>query len=120
MPEVFAPANGPTLKGYRSKHQAQVRRAEFEPPYSQRSRKGPISVGRTVALVFETPETDAYYIVGFFEARGGAEAFSYQLPWDSASLLWSCGEWDVVQIGTIAGEAMMRVTASFKREFDLI
>ncbi|MCZ4269022.1 phage tail protein [Rhodobacteraceae bacterium G21628-S1] len=117
---VFTPAYEPTLDGYSDEKAAKVRRAEFEGGYSQRSRMGPNSLGRTVPVQWEVPDSIKAYIDGFFDDRGGAEAFQYQLPWDDTAKLWTAEKWTAVPIGKRGTETMWRLSATLQQEFDIL
>ncbi|WP_420567839.1 phage tail protein [Thalassovita sp.] len=117
---IFTPAYEPTLSGYSDEKAAKVRRAEFEGGYSQRSRVGPNALGRTVPVQWEVPDSVKTYIDGFFEARGGSEAFQYQLPWDGTAKLWTAEAWTVVPIGKRGVETMWRLSATLRQEFDIL
>lgn len=116
----FNPAWEPTLEGYAEDKTPNVRRAQFEGGYSQRSKTGPNSVGREVSLSWEVEQAQKDYIDGFLSDRGGAEAFHYQLPWDVEATLWTCEAWGSVPIGTSRGATMWRIRATFRQEFDIV
>jgi phage-related protein len=120
MTPVFAPVYQPTLAGFSDEKQAKVRRAEFEGGYSQRSRVGPNSIGRTAPVQWEVPDSVKDYIDDFFKERGGSEAFLYQLPWDTAQVLWTVETWTCVPIGTRGAETFWRLSTSLRQEFDIL
>jgi phage-related protein len=119
LPE-FTPANQPTLANFSDDKTVQVRRAQFEGGYSQRSRVGPNATSRTVPLQWEVPDPDKAYIDGFFTARSGAEAFIYQLPWDDAAQVWTVETWTMTPIGILGPETVWRISTSLRREFDIV
>ena len=115
----FQPEIEPVLDGYSEQAMAQVRRAEFEGGYSQRSRSGPNSVRRTVPVQFVVPEDRKKYIVDFLGARAGSEAFLYQLPWDTDAGLWTVEQWSASPIGTRGRQAVWRINFTLNGEFDI-
>lgn len=118
--QVLTPAYEPTLDGYKDGGKATVNRAEFEGGYSQRSRPGPNSVGRSLSLSWEVPDSEKDALFAFFEARAGAEAFLYQPPWEASQTVWTCEAWDSVPIGKRGTESFWRVTTTFRKEFDIV
>lgn len=93
-PPALVPPKPPAVSGFRVSAQPQIYRAEFEGGYSQRSRKGPGNVARRGTLSWvnlSAAERDA--LLGFLEARGGSEAFTYQLPGHGAAQLWTAPGW---------------------------
>lgn len=117
---TFAPAVCPQMYQSPREFTANVRRAEFEGGYSQRSRTGPNAISQVVHLQWDVAESVADAVEAFFVARGGAEAFRYQLPWSGSELIWTCTEWTKVPLGARNGEKMWRVRATFKQEFDIL
>lgn len=117
---VFEPSYEPTLTGYSDEKAAKVRRAEFEGGYSQRSRVGPNALGRTVPVQWEAPDIVKTYIDDFFHARGGSEAFQYQLPWDGSVKLWTVQAWTAVPIGKRGTATVWRLSTTLRQEFDIL
>lgn len=116
---TFAPVVCPQLFQAPREFKANVRRAEFEGGYSQRSRTGPNAISQMVPLQWDVVESAADAVEAFLHARGGSEAFRYRLPWSDDELIWTCAEWTKVPLGSRNGERMWRVRANFKQEFDI-
>lgn len=117
---VFVPPVEPLREGYGDSETATINRAVFEGGYSQRSTGGPNNVGRDLALVFPCDDDQRAEIIGFLRARKGAEAFTWQSPWDDAPQLWTCETWQSVTVGQRGSRTIWRLSATFRREFDLI
>lgn len=119
MAIVFSPIAEPTIAGFSDEATARVRRADFEGGYSQRSSLGPNSIARMVPLQWEVPDAAKSYIVDFFRARGGVEAFQYQLPWDDRPYLWTAEAWTCVPIGKKGAATFWRLRTTLRQEFDI-
>lgn len=117
---VFNPDAEPTRAGYSDLSEARALRAEFEGGYSQRSRPGPNPINRSVATQWDVADDVKDYIVGFFHDRAGVDAFQYQMPWDAAPGLWTTESWTCVPIGKRGAATVWRISAAFRREFDII
>lgn len=115
---VFAPPVEPIRDGYGDAETAAVNRAQFEGGYAQRSAKGPNNVGRELALQFLCDDDQRAAIIGFLRARRGAEAFTWQSPWDAAAQVWTCEAWQSQPAGTRGSRTVWRLSATFRREFD--
>ncbi|WP_208348690.1 phage tail protein [Pseudaestuariivita rosea] len=120
MALVFAPPVQPTIEGYEERYETSTRRAEFEGGYSQRSTTGPNALRQTAALVWDLAEPDKDVIARFLAARRGAEAFLYQLPWQSTARLWTCAAWTQAPIGWRGTTPFWRLRATFRQEFDIL
>jgi phage-related protein len=116
MPETLT-VREPRLTGQQTQHSATVIVAEFEGGYRQRARPGPNGVRRRLSLEWPgMPEAEAETLLAFLKARGGAEAFFYTPPGESAAVLWTCASWSDAWVGRSA----RTVTAQFEEEFDLV
>jgi len=58
---------------------------------------------------------DGQTIDGFFNARGGAEPFLYQLPADTITRRWVCSEWTKVE----ESDLITRISATWREVFDI-
>ena len=97
MPETFTPPKSPSRSGYGNDTEAGVRKASFEPPYSQRSPMGVQNLSTEVRLTFNNlSPADRDLIVNFMIARRGYQAFNYHVPGEAASRLWTCARWGIL------------------------
>lgn len=89
-----------------------VRRAQFGDGYSQRSRDGINSRTSSWSLSFTNrSQAEADAIIAFLDARGGVEAFTFDLPGENSGRLYVCEDYARTPGGTLFG-----VSATFKEE----
>ncbi|MCT4332632.1 phage tail protein [Paracoccus sp. YLB-12] len=89
-----------------------LRRASFGDGYTQASPSGLNHVRRIVRLEWSyLTLTEAQAIDTFLTARGGYQAFSYQLNGEAEPRRWTCSEWSVTD-----GHPS-QVRAVFKEDF---
>ena len=101
--------------GAAKKAQPNVRIAQFGSGYSQRSTFGINQDPKTWDLKWENltlAESDD--IEDFLEARGGAEAFNWSPPDETASYVWICRSWTK----TMPYSNLFNIQATFEQVFE--
>jgi len=114
MAELFAPQRGPDF-GLTTGHEPRVLQADFGDGFAQRARDGINSDPLTLRLSWTNlTESEKDEIDAFLVARGGYEAFDWQMPTESSSRRWVCPSWsfDLVDAGVFA------LSATFREVFD--
>ena len=101
--------------GASKKAQPNVRVAQFGSGYSQRSTFGINQDPKVWDLSWENrTATDANSIEDFLEARGGAEAFNWSPPDETASYVWVCRSWTK----TMPYSNLFNIQATFEQVFE--
>lgn len=94
---------------------ARAARIEFGDGYAQRFRRGPVR--QTLSLKWPPLATaDADALLAFLAARGGAEAFYYDVGSGGGLELWSCASWSSSE----PTDGLVTVSAEFEREHDIV
>ena len=115
MTDTFAPPVFPNVGSSRDV-KARVLTAQFGDGYSQRAPDGLNAVGKTLTIEWQKlTKAQAQEIEDFFVARGGATAFFYQPPKESAPLKWTCAAWRRVSQSNTAES----LSATFDQVYDL-
>jgi phage-related protein len=112
--DTFVPPRCPN-QGSARQVTARTREAQFGDGYSQRAVDGLNSIGKLLSLEWPLlTQAQAQEIEDFFKAKGGATAFLYQPPKESAPLQWICKEWT-----RTSGGPREALSANFIQVFDL-
>ncbi len=91
---TFTPPIAPSIETTRSM-KPKVLHADFGDGYIQRAPDGLNAQMETITVAWSRLKpVDAKTIVDFLTARGGAEAFLWTAPRDTAPKLWIADSWD--------------------------
>jgi phage-related protein len=94
--------------------EVKVLKAEFGDGYSQPTPDGLNNVRQVVTLQWDYLEADEKQaIIGFMEARKGAEPFTYQIPGEIRALNWTCDEWSFSALPA----SLYNVSAKLRQSF---
>lgn len=114
---TFAPPVAPSV-GSAPDNEVRLLTASFGDGYEQVAADGLNSRRQVWRLTWQTlTKSQADAIVGFLNARGGAEPFDWTPPGEAAAMRFRCPEWSPPK--PESGDGVFTVTATFRQAFDV-